>query len=122
MEIVVTDDEEIHALNAEFLHHDRPTDVLSFALEEDAEIGYLEGNIIVSAETAAARGKEFGLHPTDELLLYIIHGSLHLVGYDDHQKKDILQMRAKEAEYLAAANVTGVANAPSSHERPYDKS
>ncbi len=98
MEIAIVDDPTIHDLNVRYLGHDYATDVLAF--EMDSDENYLEGNVIVSADTACDRADEFGMKPDRELLLYIIHGTLHLLGYDDHTEKDAPAMRAKEKEYL----------------------
>lgn len=100
MEIVVVDDPTIHELNVRFLNHDYPTDVLSFVLEANWNKHYLEGNVIVSADTAIDRAEEFKLTPEEELLLYIIHGTLHLVGYDDHNPNEEPEMREREQFYL----------------------
>ena len=89
----------IHRLNNQFLKHDEPTDVLTFPysvkgakkLEGEVVIGYE-----VAAENATDRGHEVGL----ELQLYVIHGCLHLCGYDDRSAKTEREMRAKEREYL----------------------
>lgn len=96
--IAVVDDATIHELNRRYLEHDWPTDVLSFVLEEEGE--HLEGEIIVSADTAAASAAEFGWSPAAELLLYVLHGALHLVGYCDKSPEEGRQMRTAEAHYL----------------------
>lgn len=98
--VAVVDDPSIHALNARYLQHDYPTDVLSFVLEEGD--GYVEGEIIVSADTAASSAARYGWTAMDELLLYVIHGTLHLTGHDDHEPADITEMRRQEAHYLAS--------------------
>lgn len=98
MEVAIVDDPTIHDLNVRYLGHDYPTDVLAF--EMDSKDHYLEGNVIVSADTACTRAEEFNMKPEKELLLYIIHGTLHLLGYDDHTEEDAPAMRAKEKEYL----------------------
>lgn len=96
--VAIVDDKEIHDLNQRFLQHDYPTDVLSFVLERDGS--RLEGEIVASAETAARCADEYGGSAEHELLLYVLHGTLHLVGYDDHSPADRQQMRAREQEYL----------------------
>lgn len=101
--IAIVDDPTMHALNRQYLNHDYPTDVLSFVLHSDEE--RLEGEIIVSADTAASACAEYGWSAFEELSLYVIHGTLHLVGYDDHRPRDRKEMRAKETEYLAAAGI-----------------
>ena len=103
--LAIIDDRRMHALNARYLNHDEPTDVLSFLL--DSGPAYVEGEIIVSAETAIARAGEFGWSPADELLLYVIHGTLHLAGHDDHDPADRAVMREREKLYLAQAGGPG---------------
>lgn len=98
--VAIVDDPTIHRLNRQFLQHDYPTDVLSFLLERDGDD--LEGEIILSVDTAASSCGEFGWSVQEEATLYLIHGLLHLVGYDDHSPRDKKAMRAKEREYLAA--------------------
>jgi probable rRNA maturation factor len=97
--VAVVDDPAIAALNRRYLDDPLPTDVLSFALEKSP--GYLEGEIVVSADTALASAENYHWPPGDELLLYVIHGALHLVGYDDAGSKNREKMRKKEREYLA---------------------
>lgn len=96
--LAVVDDAAIHELNRRWLEHDEPTDVLSFVLEEAK--GYREGEIIVSADTAMTRAAEFGWSPREELLLYVIHGALHLAGYNDKQPAERERMRRRERFYL----------------------
>jgi probable rRNA maturation factor len=98
LSIAVVDDPTIHDLNRQFLQHDYATDVLSFVLESTAEL--LEGEIVVSGETAAAQAGEYATTPEDELLLYVVHGTLHLVGFDDHDEADQAKMRQAEQYYL----------------------
>jgi probable rRNA maturation factor len=101
--LAIVDDAAIRPLNARYLNHDEATDVLSFVLED--EPNRLEGQIVVSAETAIAAAPQFGQTPLRELLLYAIHGALHLVGYDDRDEADRREMRAREERYLAAIDV-----------------
>ncbi len=97
--VAVVDDTAIHRLNREFLEHDYPTDVLSFLL--DRKPAMIEGEVIVSGDTAQCSAAQFGWSPHDELLLYVIHGTLHLVGYDDLQPDLLAEMRRQEERYLA---------------------
>jgi probable rRNA maturation factor len=98
--VAVVDDATIRELNRRFLEHDYATDVLSFELERRGD--YLEGEVVVSAETALRQASRYGWGEGDELLLYVIHGTLHLIGYDDLTRDDRVRMRAKEQRYLAA--------------------
>jgi probable rRNA maturation factor len=96
--LAVVDDPTIHKLNRRYLKHDYPTDVLSFVLNESD--GRLDGEVIISADTAAAAAAEIGWPATAEQLLYVIHGMLHLVGYRDTAAADKRAMRAAEEKYL----------------------
>ncbi|MBC8352954.1 MAG: rRNA maturation RNase YbeY [Planctomycetes bacterium] len=98
--VAIVDDATIHVLNRKYLEHDYATDVLSFLLSTPGEP--LEGEVIVSADTAAREGVRFGWTDVDELLLYVVHGTLHLVGYDDRSDSERATMRAKESQYLRA--------------------
>ena len=69
--LAVVDDPTIHELNVQYLQHDYPTDVLSFVLERDEAM--LDGEVIVSADTAAEDAKTYGWNANDELLLSLIH-------------------------------------------------
>jgi probable rRNA maturation factor len=99
LSIAVVDDGVIHELNRQYLEHDEPTDVLSFVLESTG--GRLDGEVIVSSTTAMRVATEYGWSPADELLLYVIHGTLHLVGYDDADAASCEAMRGAERRYLA---------------------
>jgi probable rRNA maturation factor len=102
--LAVVDDPTIHDLNRRWLNHDEPTDVLTFVLEQHET--HLEGEIIVSADTAQARCGEFGWPADTELLLYVIHGALHLAGYDDKQAASRRKMREREQFYLKRLGLT----------------
>jgi probable rRNA maturation factor len=97
--VVIVDDPTIHVLNRRHLAHDYPTDVLSFLIEQDG--GRIESDIIASADTAARMAPGFGWPASDELLLYVVHGALHLAGYDDLEPAKLKQMRAAERYVLA---------------------
>lgn len=111
--IAVIDNDEIHDLNRRFLEHDYATDVLSFLLDCEggepsaantpAPLGRgktISGEVIVSAEMAADRAEEFGWPAEHELLLYLVHGLLHLCGYDDHTDAERAMMRQREQDVL----------------------
>lgn len=109
VDITIVDDEEIHTLNREYRNVDRPTDVLSFALDEgeedepeliDGPEEHLLGDIIISAETAQRQGEEFGHGLEREIVYLAVHGLLHLLGYDHMTDEDKKIMRSKEEEAL----------------------
>lgn len=102
--VAVVDNEQIHALNRTHLQHDYATDVLSFVFESNEEC--VDGEIVVSAEMAAHVAEELGIVADDELLLYVVHGALHLVGCDDKDEEARAEMLAKEAATLATLGLT----------------
>lgn len=102
--VAIVDDPTIHELNRQFLQHDYATDVLSFVLESSPEL--LEGEIVVSGDTAVAQASEYSSTPEEELMLYVIHGTLHLVGFDDHEEADQAEMRLAEQTYLRASGAS----------------
>ena len=101
--LAVVADPAIHALNKQYLDHDYPTDVLSFVLEDSDEL--LEGEVVVSIDTAERQAKEYAWSAEEELILYVIHGMLHLVGYDDHSDEDRGEMRRLEEQYLKSLGI-----------------
>jgi probable rRNA maturation factor len=110
--VAIVDNSTMRELNRQHLSHDYETDVLSFLLEssggDDEASGIprgtgktIDGEIIVSSEYAAKMAQEFGWQPLDELTLYIVHGLLHLCGYDDLTDAELPIMRQREREVLA---------------------
>lgn len=94
-------DPAIHALNKRFLEHDEPTDVITFPYSQKP----LHGDLAISTDTAISAAAERGHEAAEELLLYVIHGILHLCGYDDVSEKKRAVMKKKEAEYLSKLGV-----------------
>ena len=90
---------QIKSLNKRFLHRSYETDVLSFDLGGGVS-KVLIGEIIISVDMAVKNAKVFDNDLNHEIVLYIIHGILHLLGYDDHKPTDIKRMRVKEKEIL----------------------
>ncbi|HZE98433.1 MAG TPA: rRNA maturation RNase YbeY [Planctomycetota bacterium] len=86
----------IRKINRRFLKHDFATDVLSFPLETD-----LLGELVISAEFAVGEAKERGIPVEEELLRYVAHGILHLLGYDDHDPADRERMWRRQERELA---------------------
>lgn len=105
--IGIVDDPTIHQLNREHLDHDWPTDVISFIFESDEETGRIEGEIVASCDTARRLAPAAGWRAEDELLLYIVHGLLHLAGLDDIEPEDAHEMRAAERDCMLALGVAG---------------
>jgi probable rRNA maturation factor len=105
--VLVTSDARLHELNRDYRGVDAPTDVLSFAAEEDAGDGpafvrppdaprYL-GDIAISYERVAAQAAEYGHSRERELAFLAVHGVLHLLGYDHERgSEDEAEMRARQ--------------------------
>lgn len=101
--IAIVDDVTIRQYNQQYLQHDYETDVLSFLL--DCSEDHLVGQLIVSTDTAERVAKELGSSFADEMLLYVVHGSLHLMGLDDTTPECANEMRDAEKLYLAKMGV-----------------
>jgi probable rRNA maturation factor len=106
--LAFVDNQTIHGLNKRFLDHDEPTDVITFP-QSGPGAKKLEGEIVIGVEVALEQAKERGHAVEVELCLYVIHGLLHLVGYDDIKPKDAAKMRKKEREYLKALGLPDIA-------------
>jgi len=108
--LVITGDNKIHELNLKYLDEDRPTDVLSFPIMEQIEkapafVNVPDGkthlgDIIISYPTAARQGEERGHSTEREIIILLIHGILHLLGYDHDIPKRERAMRSREAAIL----------------------
>ena len=106
--LAFVDNETIHILNKRYLNHDEPTDVLSFPLS-DPNAKKLAGELVLGVEVAKERATEFG-HAVDvELALYVIHGLLHLCGYDDKSATAERDMRERERHYLKTLSLPDIA-------------
>lgn len=102
LSVLLTDDTEIHELNRQYRDKDRPTDVLSFPQDDDAvnEKGArLLGDVVVSVDTAHRQAADHHLSLQEELILLLIHGILHLMGYDhETSRQDARYMKQKTQE------------------------
>lgn len=115
-------DQEIHELNKEYRGIDRPTDVLSFAMnesiDEELDIIYdlgeneaidipeILGDIIISVETAIAQSKEYGHSIDREIGFLFVHGFLHLLGYDHQDEASEAEMMGKQETVLAEVGLS----------------
>ncbi|MEX1230728.1 MAG: rRNA maturation RNase YbeY [Planctomycetaceae bacterium] len=123
--LAIVDNGTIWDLNQRYLCHDSPTDVLSFLLDVEAseEGGVdgppdesatrprgsgkkIDGELIVSAEMAVETAEKYGWTARDELVLYIVHGLLHLCGYDDQSDAERKLMRSRERDVLKRWNLS----------------
>jgi probable rRNA maturation factor len=106
--VLVTHDARLRELNREYAGEDEATDVLSFSLTEGEKFaspdGVLRlGEVIISYPTAERQGREAGRSTEAEIAHLIVHGILHLLGYDHAEPEEERQMRAREQELLGAS-------------------
>ncbi|MDD5128308.1 MAG: rRNA maturation RNase YbeY [Candidatus Omnitrophica bacterium] len=97
--ICFTDNKLIKKLNARFLNTPGTTDVIAFNLSSRTSAALL-ADIAISTESAISNSRSFKTSPAKELLLYVAHGILHVLGFDDHTITQTRLMRKKEREYV----------------------
>ena len=95
-------DEYLHKINLEYLDHDTYTDIITFDNSEEEED--IEGDIFVSIERVKDNSQELKTEFLDEFRRVLVHGLLHLCGYDDHSEEDEAQMRELESKYISIFN------------------
>ncbi|MBU1995581.1 MAG: rRNA maturation RNase YbeY [Candidatus Omnitrophica bacterium] len=108
LSVLFVTNQKIRVFNRKFLGRNNATDVLAFD-STDEEVSYqvsqksvkeINGDIIISTDAAIKNAKSFNTSVEQELVLYVVHGILHLLGYDDHSKTNILKIRKKEEEII----------------------
>ena len=103
--VILTDRRQIEKLNREFLGHEGPTDVLAFDMRSDPGLtgdeSPLVGEIYVCSEVAGEAAQRYSTTPAYEIVLYVVHGLLHLAGMDDRCAEARRQMRAAERRIMA---------------------
>lgn len=97
--LALLDDSAIHRINKQFLNHNEPTDVITFPWSDPDRMP-LQGELLISAETASRTARSLDHAATHEIALYVIHGLLHLCGYDDLAPAARRRMRRRERYYL----------------------
>ncbi len=107
--VILVDDRRIAAVHRRWLGLPGPTDVITFDLSAGTagppQAGVLAGDIVVSTETARRMARAVGWTPRQELAYYVVHGLLHLTGYDDHAPADRRVMRARERAVMKACGL-----------------
>jgi probable rRNA maturation factor len=103
LSVMFVNDSEIRDINRKYLNRDYPTDVISFSMQEGEEFPTLDtnmlGDVVISLDNAKQYAEKKGVHFEDEVTYLLIHGILHLAGYD-HEKEgsDHVGMKRKEEE------------------------
>jgi len=100
VDLAVVDESAMAELNRRYLGHAGATDVISFDLSDASQRG-IAAQLVVCGDVAACQGPLHGLTPAEELMLYVVHGLLHLMGYDDQSVRGAARMRARQDEILA---------------------
>ncbi|MFC1706347.1 rRNA maturation RNase YbeY [Planctomycetota bacterium] len=100
--VTVTTDAELMDLNRRYLSHDHPTDVVAFPLRDEDDPDPLLGEVVVSADRARSEAAARGISFAEELCRYVVHGCLHLMGYDDLEADDRETMETRQEELLAS--------------------
>ena len=103
LSILLCDDAFIRTLNRDYRDMDKPTDVLSFSMQEGEKLDScpeLLGDVIISVETAVRQAESAGIKPIDEVTSLLIHGVLHLLGYE-HQQPEHEEWMQREARRIA---------------------
>lgn len=96
--VIFCSDNYILDINQKYLGHDYFTDIITFDYREG---DHLSGDLFISVDSVRENSIEFGTSFNDELNRVIVHGLLHIIGYDDHTDEDIKVMRSKENYYLS---------------------
>ena len=96
IDFIFCDDDFLLDINRRHLGHDDYTDIITFPFEENPIVG----EIYISIDRVKENAETFHVRFEDELRRVMIHGVLHLCGYDDHEEDDIEEIRRKEDEYL----------------------
>lgn len=108
--IIIVDNNYIHKLNKEYRGIDQPTDVISFALEDNADLIQSNlrvlGDIYISIDKVYEQAKEYGHSNLREICFLMIHGFLHLLGYDHMEEAEEKVMFAKQEEILNGFGIT----------------
>lgn len=102
--VLFVSDSKIKKINKDYMGHDYATDVITFPLNDEPE--KLEGEIYVSYETTKNNSLNYNVPHSREILRVVIHGILHLAGYDDSTDSRKKEMKRKEDHYLQLAEIT----------------
>ncbi len=106
LSLLIVNNDEIQQINRDYLQRDRPTNVISFAMQEGEGAGVqpqLLGDVVISAERAAADAVDAEIPFEHELVFLLLHGILHLLGFDHERgtEEQAIEMEAKEREIFS---------------------
>ncbi|MBN1118157.1 MAG: rRNA maturation RNase YbeY [Bacteroidales bacterium] len=98
IDIQIVSDKKILEINQEFLNHDYFTDIITF---DNSLLNIINGELIISFDTVKSNARKYGIIDTQEMYRVIIHGIMHLNGYNDSSESEKSLMTEKENEYLS---------------------
>ncbi|MEE9295899.1 MAG: rRNA maturation RNase YbeY [Phycisphaerae bacterium] len=104
IDVALVDDARIERLNETYLRHPGPTDCITFSLADRDSDG-IDGQIVISCETAQREAAARGHDAVSEVLLYAVHGTLHLLGWDDAAPEEARRMHTVEDQVLSGCGV-----------------
>lgn len=115
LSVTIVGDRSIRRINRDYLAKDRPTNVISFS-QQEGDCGGMAtdmlGDVIISADTSAREAEEGDMPPFDRLSFLLLHGILHLCGYDHERsgEAEAARMEKKEAELFSILKKEGLIN------------
>lgn len=118
LSVTIVGDRAIHRLNRDYLGKDRPTNVISFS-QQEGEFGnltpYMLGDVVISADTAAREGEAGGISSYARLVFLLLHGILHLCGYDHERsgEEEARRMDRKQQQLWKMLKQEGLTDLPS---------
>ncbi len=120
LSLALIGDRRMSELHVQFMNITGPTDVLTFPLDLDGRGRAISGEVVVCVSEARRRAKEHGVLLREELLLYALHGMLHLAGFDDRTDRDFKRMHRTEDQILARLGVGAVYHRQAQNDRATD--
>lgn len=108
LSVLLVASDHIKRLNARFAGDDYATDVLSFPMMEDEETSLLLGDVVICPEIAATNADKLGHGLDTELETLLVHGTLHLLGYDHDDEEEKVRMEARQRDILAAFRASAI--------------
>lgn len=106
--IALTDSAEMHRLNRNFRHADRATDVLAFPAPP--RFSATLGDVVLNWDMAEDQARRRRVRPVDEAAMLAVHGTLHLLGFDDHTEDDLAEMRRAMNEAMRRSGLPEESN------------